>query len=115
MAVPAGLAGKTSPSLGEGPPGVRTVARDRMRTSAAATEAPLASVTAPPSSVKDALVAATFDNVGASLMLVTLMVVVCAALRLNEPEPSLSVQVSVRVGFEPKSVGFSPAWKVTLL
>ena len=40
-------------------------------------------------------------TVGASLTAVMPMVVVWAALRLNEPLPSLTTQVTVRVGFEP--------------
>ncbi len=70
------------------------------------------SVTAAPSSVKAASVA-TFDSVGGSLTLVMLTVVVTAVLRLFDPPPSSSTQVRVRVGREPKSVGFSPAANVT--
>jgi hypothetical protein len=35
------------------------------------------------------------------LIAVMLTVVVCAVLRLLEPDPSLSTQVTVRVRFEP--------------
>ena len=47
------------------------------------------------------------------MTLVMATVVVATLLRLNEPEPSLSTQVTVRVGFEPKLFGFSPARNVT--
>ena len=40
-------------------------------------------------------------TVGASLTAAMLIVAVSAALRLNEPLPSFTVQVTVRVGFEP--------------
>src|SRR5262249_36567924 len=40
-------------------------------------------------------------GVGASLIAVMLTVSVRVVLRLNEPAPSLSTQVTVRVGFEP--------------
>ena len=66
------------------------------------------------SSVHEATVV-PIASVGASLTLIMLIVVVCAALVADEAEPSLSTQVSVRVGFEPKSVGFSLAWKVMRL
>ena len=65
------------------------------------------------SSVHEATVV-PIAKVGASLTLVMLTVSVRAVLRLNEPEPSLSPQVTVRVAFEPKFVGFSPALKVML-
>ena len=52
-------------------------------------------------------------TVGASLTAVTPMVVVCAVLRLNEPLPSFTTQVTVRVGSEPKSSGLSPDAKAT--
>src|ERR1051326_7096620 len=51
--------------------------------------------------------AATFDSVGASLTAMTLTVSVWAVLRLNEDDPSLSTQVTVRVALEPKLVGLS--------
>jgi hypothetical protein len=41
-------------------------------------------------------------------------VVVATVLVADEPEPSSSSQVTVRVGFEPKLFGFSRAAKVTL-
>jgi hypothetical protein len=46
--------------------------------------------------------------------LVMLTVVVATVLVADEPEPSSSSQVTVRVGFEPKLFGFSRAAKVTL-
>jgi hypothetical protein len=96
------------------PPVILTVAPDRLTSSGSLTETDPDKVAGAPSSVKAAVVA-TFDNVGASLMLVMLTVLVTAVLRLNEPEPSLSTQVTVRVGFEPELAGFSgPAVNVTV-
>src|SRR5262249_2936535 len=42
------------------------------------------------------------------------IVVVTTVLRLFEPEPSLSVQVRVRVGFAPELVGLAPDENTTL-
>src|SRR5215831_9838553 len=52
-------------------------------------------------------------SVGASLMKVTLTVEVAVPVEKDEL-PSLSVQVSVRDGFERELSGFSPALKVTV-
>ena len=57
---------------------------------------------------------ATDATVGASLTAAMLTVSVAVALRLFEALPSLSTQVTVRVGSAPKSVGFSPALNVTV-
>jgi hypothetical protein len=56
---------------------------------------------------------ATLLSVGGSLTSVIESVVVCAVLRPLEAPPSLSTQVTCRVVCESKSVGLSPAAKVT--
>src|SRR5215471_6857185 len=112
MLVPATLAERISPSPAKVPPVIDTVAPARLRLSGSDAEAAPDSVTAPPPWVKLAE-AATLLKVGASLTLVMPIVVVATLLRLNEPEPSLTTHVTVRVGFEPKSFGFSPALNVT--
>src|SRR5580700_10488043 len=106
MLVPVVVAASTSPSPAKVPPVILTVAADRLTSSGSLTETDPDNVAAAPSSVKAAVVA-TLLKVGASLMLVMLTVLVTAVLRLLEPEPSLSTQVTVRVGFEPELVGFS--------
>src|SRR5580704_7159878 len=108
MLVPVVEAASTSPSPAKVPPVTLTVAPARLRLSGSLTETADDSVAAAPSSVYAAVVA-TLLNVGGSLTLVMLTVDVTAVLKLFEPEPSLSTQVNVRVGFEPKLVGFSAA------
>ena len=90
----------TSPSLANVPPTIFTVALARLRLSTSETVRALDRVCAAAFSVYDALVA-TLVSTGGSLIAVMLMVSVCAVLRLNEPEPSLSTQVTVRVLLEP--------------
>ena len=99
-------AASTSPSPANVPPVTATVAPVSVRLSGSATVSDGDSVTVLLS--VNATWAAWPVSVGASLTAVTLMVVVCAALRLNEPLPSLTTQVTVRVGSEPKLVGLSP-------
>ena len=70
-----------------------------MRLSGSDTDAAPASVTAAPFSVKVALVA-TLDSAGGSFTAVMLTVVVTVVVALLAL-PSLSVQVTVRVGSEP--------------
>src|SRR5205807_8969464 len=101
MAVPVVVAAKRSPSLAKVPPAIRTVAAASLRLSASETVTFGASVAAAAPCVKDAL-AGMPDTVGALLMLVMLMVVVAAVLAAL---PSLSDQVTVRVGAEPSLVG----------
>ena len=98
MPVPAVLAARTSPSPAKVPPAIDTVADTRSRLSGSVTEAAGDKVTVW-LAVKATLAAAV--SVGGSLIAVMLTVVVCAVERLNEPAPSLSTQVMVRVGVEP--------------
>src|SRR5947199_383538 len=100
MLVPVVVVASTSPSPVNLPPVIDTVALARLRLSGSVTVTAPDSVTAAPSSVKEALVA-TLLRIGGSLTLVMLTVVVATLLRLNEPQPSLTIQVTVRVGFEP--------------
>src|SRR5262245_2984276 len=104
MLVPATFAESTSPSPGNVPPVIATVAPARLRLSTSDTTADGDSVTGDPFSVKDA--SAVQARVGGSLTAVMLTVVVTLAVALLAP-PSSSVQVTVRVGAEPKSVGLS--------
>src|ERR1700730_16307866 len=105
MLVPVVVAASTSPSPENVPPVILTVASRSFWSSGSVTVTLGDRVTvllgAPTTD------GATFDNVGASLTKVTLMVEVAVPVE-NDALPSLSVQVSVRVGFEPKLVGFSP-------
>ena len=100
MLVPAVDAASTSASPENVPPVIETVALASVRLSGSVTETAPDSVTAPPSSVKWTL-EATLASVGASLTATTLTVVVANELRLFDPLPSLSSQVTVRVGFAP--------------
>ena len=113
MLVPVVLAASMSWSLAKVPPVIETVALASVRLSGSVTATAPASVTAPAASVNCWLVA-TLPSVGGWLRLVTETVVVTAVLRLLEAPPSLSTQVTVRVGSEPKSVGFWPALNVTV-
>src|SRR5690348_6341271 len=115
MLVPAVLNESTSPSPEKVPPTICTVAFARFRLSGSFT------VTFDESVVEDAAfsvncaLGATLLSVGGSLTAVMLRVEVAAALWLFEAAPSLSTQVMVRLGFEPKFVGLSLAVvKVTL-
>src|SRR5262249_24622453 len=96
MLVPATLARSTSPSPGNAPPVIATVALARVALSGSETATVGDSVTAGPFSVKDASVVPA--SVGGSFTAVMLIVVVDTELRLLEPLPSLSSQVTVRVG-----------------
>ena len=99
MLVPAVPTASTSPSPAKLPPMIATVALARSRLSGSDTLALPASVACWPS-VKPKL-PGRLPSAGESLIAVMLMVVVAAVLRLLEPEPSLSTQVTVRVGLEP--------------
>src|SRR5947209_17484577 len=93
MLVPVVSVASTSPSSGKAPLVIATVAATSVRLSGSDAEAAPDKVTAPPPCVKEAD-AATLLNVGASLTLVMASVVVATLLRLNEPEPSLTTQVT---------------------
>ena len=110
MLVPATVALSTSPSPANVPPVIFTVALVRFGLSKSVTVMAGDSVVVLPW-VK-AIVAATLLSVGGMSAMST--VVVTGALRLNEPEPSLSTQLTVRVGLEPKLFGLAPDAKVTL-
>src|SRR5215831_16051762 len=105
MPVPVVFAGSTSPSPANVPPAIFTVAPAQVVLSGSDTVTPGDSVIDAAFSVKLALVATV--SVGGSLTAVMLIVVVVTALRLLEPEPSLSSHVTVRVGSAPKLVGLS--------
>src|SRR5580704_6306557 len=102
MLVPATEVASTSPSPLNLPPDIETVALASLRSSGSVAETADDNVTGAPSSVKAALVA-TLLQVGGSLTLVTLTVVVCGALPTFAE--SAMTQVMVRVGLDPKSVG----------
>ena len=89
----------TSPSPANVPPATFTVALVMPRLSGSVTVTDGDSVTVCPS-VK-ATVPAVAVSVGGSLTAVMLSVEVTTVLRLNEPLPSLSCQVTVRVVLEP--------------
>src|ERR1051325_5202050 len=106
MAVPETSAVSTSPSPANVPPVIATVAPASARLSGSDTVTDGDNVTGDPFSVNDALTAPA--SVGASftaVMLTTDVTLLVALLAL----PSLSVQVTVRVGAEPKSSGLSLA------
>src|SRR5262245_56038460 len=104
MAVPETLAASTSPSPAKVPPVIATVAPARVRLSGSDTVTAGDSVTGDPFSVYDALaVPASVGGSFTAVMLTMLVVLPVALLAL----PSLSVQVTVRVGAEPKSSGLS--------
>src|SRR5438309_801044 len=105
MLVPAVELASTSASPANFPPVIDTVALVSVESSGSVTVTLPDSVVAPPSSVKDAL-SATPVSVGAWLLATMLIVSVRAVLWLNEAEPSLTTQVTVRVGNDPKSLGF---------
>src|SRR5215470_19752062 len=101
MLVPVVSAVSTSPSLGNVPPVIATVALAKVRLSGSLSDAVLASVIGiVPSSVYWA-VDGIFVSVGVSLTLLTVMVVVWTVLRLFDALPSLSTHVTVRNGLEP--------------
>src|SRR5262249_55565735 len=109
MLVPLVLKPSTSPSPEKVPPVIETVALDRLALSKSVTVTLGEMVVVLPcvKSSEDA----TDVSVGGSFAI--LMVVVWAALRLNEPAPSLSTQVTVRVGLELLLLGLTPDEKVT--
>src|SRR5262249_2347093 len=116
MLVPVVVAPSTSPSPAHVPPVIASVALASLRLSASLTAAVGDRVMVCPWN-DTAAEAATFEKVGASLILVMLTVEVTGVLTsvppLAVPLGSIKVQVSVRVAFEPKLVGFSPALKAT--
>src|SRR5215475_5318752 len=99
--LPVGVALSTSPSPAKVPPKIFTVALDRFGLSRSVTVMAGDSVVVLPW-VK-AMVAATLLRLGGTFAMST--VVVTGPLRLNEPEPSLSTQVTVRVLLAPKLFG----------
>src|SRR5689334_25129 len=104
MVVPAVTADSTSSSPAKVPPTIFTVAPVRPRLSTSVTERADEIVVLVPS-VNDTLVAAA--TVGASLIGVIAIVLVVLLVSLGPPLSSTTVQVTVRAGSEPKSVGFS--------
>src|ERR1700693_5711641 len=88
-------------------PLIETVALARLRLSVSKTETLPDRVAGVACSSVQAVSVATLESTGGSLIGVMLTVVVATVLRLLEPWPSLSIQVTVRVGSEPESVGFS--------
>src|SRR5580700_8539824 len=112
MLVPLVLAASTSPSPAKVPPVTATVALVSLRLSGSDTDSDGDTVTVWPA-VATAAEVATLLKVGGSLTLVSDTVSVTGVLRLLDALPSLRVQVTVRVGLEPKLVGFSPAANVT--
>src|SRR5215471_2097278 len=113
MLVPVVLAASTSPSPTNVPLPIDTVALATLTSSGSLTTNVLDSVVGPACSSVYCAVVAPLANVGASLTLVMLMVDVAVPMLLPPPLSSTTVQVTVRLGSEPKSVGFSPAEKVT--
>src|SRR5262249_59639774 len=97
--------GSTSPPPTKVPPVISTVAPASVRLSGPDAVTFGDSTTALPFSVNDALVVPV--RVGGSFTAVTLTVVVLAVLRLNEPLPSLSTQVTWRGGLGAETGGFS--------
>src|SRR6267142_994679 len=104
MAVPAMLTASTSPSPAKVPVVIATVAPASVRLSRSEIVTLGDSVTGAAFSVKLALVA-TLPRVGGLLTAVMLTVEVAVPMGLLAL-PSLSVQVTVRVGLEPKLLGF---------
>src|SRR5215813_1974675 len=100
MLVPAVLKASTSLSPTKAPPAIETVAEVMIVLSGSLTEMLPDTVTAAPFSVKFAL-AATVVKVGGLSLGVIVMVVVETLLEPSDPLPSLTTQVTVRVGFEP--------------
>src|SRR5204862_529727 len=103
---------RTSPSPAKMSPVMCTVADARLRLSESATAAL-------PANVSGGLPTWYETSVGmlprtGALFGVMLMVSVTGVLRLLSGEPSLSVQVTVRVGFAPELVGLAPDAKVRL-
>ena len=107
IAVPVVSKASTSPSPANAPPAIDTVALVMAVLSGSEIDSVADSVTAAPFSVKLALVA-TVLRVGAASSGVIVMVLVCAALRPLEPLPSLTTQLTVRVGLLPWLVGSAP-------
>src|SRR5258708_3226921 len=113
MLVPPTVAASTSPSPANVPPVIDTVAFVSVRLSGSDTASDGDTVTVCPLA-KDTSVA-TLLRLGGSLPLVMDSVSVTVVLKLLDALPSLSAQVMVRLGNEPKFVGFSaPAANVTL-
>src|ERR1043166_1566526 len=103
--LPVSVAASTTQSAPKVPPVIDTVALTSARLSGSDTERLGEIVVATDGATVSE--EATLDRVGASLTAMTLTVSVCAVLRLNEAEPSLSTQLTMRVRLEPKLVGFS--------
>src|ERR1700739_2972531 len=112
--VPTAVAASTSPVVWPDPVNVpfnmsallsTTVAPVSVVLSGSDTEALPDTVASAPSSVHDAVVRP--NSVGGSLTLVMPTVVVTGVL--DAPTWSVTTQLMLRVGLEPKSVGFSPA------
>src|SRR5262245_18135769 len=96
----------TSPSPANLPVVIDTVAPASVRLSGSDTDAAPDSTTAPAFSVNCALVA-TLANVGGSLTPVRLIVLVAVPEVAVPPLLSTTVQVTRRVGSDPKLVGLS--------
>src|SRR6267142_67517 len=103
MWVPVVVAVRTSPSPANVPPVIWTVALARSRLSGSDTERVGDRVSVLPST--NEATDATDDSTGGSLMAVRLTVVVAGALAMLKS--SVTTKGTVRVGAEPKSVGFS--------
>src|SRR5262249_41491452 len=108
--LPTGVSASLSPSPVKVPPVIETVALDKLVLSKSETViAGEIVVVLPWGKLSEG---ATEISVRGSCAM--LIVVVAAVLRLNEPEPSLSTQVTVRVGLALPLLGFVPDEKVTL-
>src|SRR5438128_298551 len=99
MAVPVVFAASSSPSPAKLPPVIAAVALASVRLSGSAAVSDGDAATVCPG--RQVTLAVTADSVGGSFTLVMLTVSVTAVLRLFDPLPSLSTQVTRRVGFEP--------------
>src|ERR1700720_4846952 len=102
MLVLAVLKPSTSPSPMNLPPLIDTVALARVTLSGSNTETDGDNVTVWPWRKLTGEV----NDVSVGGMCAMLIVVFCAVLRLFEAEPSLSTQVTVRVGLLPALLGF---------
>ena len=113
MLVPVVLKASTSKSPAKVPPVIETVALVMLApASGSETDRLPDSVTGTAFSVKLAL-AATWLRVGGASSGVIVMVVIAGALSPLEPLPSLTTQVTVRVGSLPWLVGSAPDRNVT--
>src|ERR1700739_3453632 len=104
--LPRTVALSTSPSPANVPVVIDTVAPASSRLSGSDTDTAFDSTAGPPLSVKCALVA-TFEKAGGALIAVMAIVLVAVPLVTALPLLSNTVQVTVRAGSEPKSVGLS--------